>query len=714
MDDTDQTVTDITACDREPIHIPGSIQPHGILLVVDPALMTTVGEAGDIARFIPDYARGFSLVAVLGQALADEARDADAGKLTALGRIQTSAGQTDAVAYRSGAYLIVELEQAESAPVEPAPFLLALDAATMRFERTISVNELCREGADMFRSLTGYDRVLIYQFLDDDAGVVIAESHSSGVSSFLNHHFPASDIPRQARALYIRNRSRVIPDVDYQPRPIQSDRDLRQLDLSDSTLRSVSPVHIQYLKNMGVAASASISIVKDGILWGLIACHHSQPRAIPLTTRLGCQALANGLSRQIRAKEDAELYRERLRLRSQEDLVLAKADSDGSLDAFLEKSGAELASLLTADGFAAVQGKDLFIFGTAPDRIDLRRIADHVRIPAATQPFSSSSLSRQWPEAEGFRQLASGLLAVTMSTEVPTVLMWFRAEKVELVEWAGNPHKNVEVTPGAQLQPRASFETWVESVRGKAPPWSHAEIEAATRIARLMLEQRNNKRLRDLNRELSITVRENETLLKQKDFLLKEVNHRVQNSLQLVSAFLRLQARDSKSPDIKQSLDEAQKRLNAVALVHRRLYQDDSIEVIDLARYIETLLVDTLQGMDQGWKEQLTVDLAPVLIATDRAVNIGLVLTELVINAQKYAYEGSTGPLTVKLEQHRGMMRLIVSDRGQGKQKSKAAGFGSRMLSAIVERLGGDLDEEDNMPGLRVILTAPIQMEKLG
>ena len=224
-----------------------------------------------------------------------------------------------------------------------------------------------------------------------------------------------------------------------------------------------------------------------------------------------------------------------------------------------------------------------------------------------------------------------------------------------------------------------------------------------------MLEARNNERMRDLNRELTMTLRENENLLTQKDYLLKEVNHRVQNSLMLVSSFLRMQAKASASDEVKWNLDAAQKRLNAVALVHRRLYQDDSVEVIDLSRYIENLLADTLATMDAAWFDMMSLELAPVLITTDRAVNIGLVLTELFINAQKYAYGGQAGPLAIRLEQHRDKLRLTVADKGKGKQAAApGGGFGTKMLKAMVDQLHGDLDEESNAPGLRVILTAPI------
>jgi two-component system, chemotaxis family, sensor kinase Cph1 len=707
----DRPVTDVTTCDAEPIHTPGSIQPHGIMMIADGHSLLCVGEAGDVETFLGRSSIGLQLGDILEGAALGRLSTISAGSVTVLGRVSGRGGMLNAVAYRSGDFVIVEMDRAEETAVEAVPFLVDLDAASARFERSVSVAELCRNAAFTFRQLTGYDRIMIYQFLDDDAGVVVGESVTPDSHSFMNHHFPASDIPRQARALYIRNKVRVIPDIYYIPRPISSDHDLRHIDLSDSTLRSVSPIHIQYLKNMGVGASASFSIIKDGVLWGLIACHHREARTIPLSTRMGCQALANALSRQIRAKEDAELLRERIRLRSQEDAVLAQLGPEGSLDELFKGSGSRLCQLLSADGFAAVQGRELYVHGKTPDNIDVRRLAEYIKIPASQQAYSTASLSTRWADATAFTDVASGLLAVTMSTEVPTILLWFRAEHIEVLKWAGNPHKDVAHDPAAVLTPRSSFEAWTESVRGKAKPWTHAEVESASRIVRLMLDYRNNQRLRELDRELTTSLRENQSLVTQKDYLLKEVNHRVQNSLQLVSAFLRLQARGATNDDVKQSLDEAQKRLNAVALVHRRLYQDESVEIIDLSRYIESLIDEMTTTMDAGWRNNLTLDLAPILIATDKAVNVGLILTELVINAQKYAYDGAPGLLSIKLEQHRNSLRLIVSDSGRGKANASGGGggFGSRILTAIIERLKGHIDEEDNMPGLRVVVTASIQ-----
>jgi two-component sensor histidine kinase len=182
----------------------------------------------------------------------------------------------------------------------------------------------------------------------------------------------------------------------------------------------------------------------------------------------------------------------------------------------------------------------------------------------------------------------------------------------------------------------------------------------------------------------------------------------VQNSLQMVSAFLALQAKAAGDANVTAHLAEAQARLSAVALVHRRLYRDDQVQSVDLARYLEELAGDMKGTLGQEWGAQMRLDLAPVLMPTDRAVNVGLILTELVINASKYAYGGQPGPILIALEQYRNQIRLIVADKGVG-QTGTRVGFGSRMMNAVVGRLSGSIAQQDNMPGLRVIMTAPIE-----
>jgi two-component system, chemotaxis family, sensor kinase Cph1 len=267
----------LTTCDLEPIHIPGSIQPYGVMLIADPVSGEIVGYAG--ADKVSDALLGQRLDAVIGRSAASIKPVLPRVGIHVLGDVRYQGDVYDAVAFISGDHLVVELTEKFDQSHLDASFIAQLDLLETRLERSTSLGELSNEAARIFQDLTGYDRVLVYRFVDEDAGVVLGESLSGESPSFMHHHFPASDIPRQARALYVRNRVRVIADVPYTPSPIVSaSSDLTSIDLSDSTLRSVSPVHIQYLKNMGVAASASMSIVMDGVLWGLIACHHHQPR----------------------------------------------------------------------------------------------------------------------------------------------------------------------------------------------------------------------------------------------------------------------------------------------------------------------------------------------------------------------------------------------------------------------------------------------------
>lgn len=703
---------DLTACDAEPIHIPGSIQPYGMLLVADRNSLAVTHVAGDIEGRL-------GVIEWLGRALGDLITDLLAEKIARLadstavgahiGQFETLRGEMlDVSAHPTPDGILIEIEPASDTLAAPSAILGALESAGAGFERATGLKSLCDRAAVEFRQLTGFDRVMVYQFLDDEAGVVLAEDRDPGLPSFLNHHFPGSDIPRQARALYLRNLVRVIPDSGYRPAPLRPARpEDDPLDMSECVLRSVSPIHLEYLKNMGVAASASVSIVKDGVLWGLIACHNTAPRRLSFDQRVSCRVLAGGLARQIKAKEEAEAYRERLRLRGFEDDLLGGLAPDQPVETALAERLPELQRVVGADGVAMLRQGAIQRHGVCPEESDLKSLAAWLKPRSANQPFATEALPRQFAKARAYAARASGVLAVSVSPDESFMILWFRAETAQVIDWAGNPHKAAVPGPSGRLTPRASFDAWRESVDGESRPWTPAEIEAAGRLKAWLMDARSTRRLRDLNLHLTETLSDRENLLQQKDYLLREVNHRVQNSLQLVTSFLAMQGRASESADLRAQLDEAQRRISAVALVHRRLYRADQVEAVDLARYVEELWSEMRQSMGEDWAVGVTLDLAPLLISADRAVILGLILTELVINANKYAYGGAPGPIEISLEQHRADLRLIVADKGRGKHQP-GQGFGSRMMAAMVSQLAGRIDYGDNRPGLRAIVTAPI------
>lgn len=711
-----QKVLDLTICDREPIHIPGSIQPHGLMLLADPATLTITHAAGEVeGRLGRSDWLGQTLGALLGARAALEAerivKEKTRGFMARLAP-PFAAESFDVLIHVASGHLVVELEPTSEEGLSAA-LLPQIEAAAAAFEKAPDLTALCHLAAHEYRRLTGYGRVMIYRFLDDDAGVVVAESLAKNERSFFNHHFPASDIPRQARALYVRNLVRVIPDVNYVPAPLRPDIASDELDMSDCILRSVSPVHLEYLRNMEVAASASISIVKDGVLWGLIACHNTTPLTIQADVRAACRALAGGLARQIKAREETDAYRERVRLRTFEDDIVALLSREGALDMAVSNHLPDIMRMLGADGVAVLRGQDFVCGGRCPPEKEARKLALWAIERSSDTVYATDRLDEDYELPEDSRPRAAGLLAITVSATEPWVVMWYRAEVVETVNWAGNPHKNMSPGPNGTLNPRASFDAWSETVRGRARRWTLPEVEAAGRLRLAVMGVWQNRRMRDLNRQLMTTLDEKDLLLQQKEFLIGEVNHRVQNSLQLVSSFLALQGRASDDPALHAAIDEARRRLSAVSLVHRRLYRADQLEAVDAARYADELLTDLVSSMGQDWGAHLVRDLQPVMLPTDRAVGLGLVLTELVINANKYAYAGAAGPLRITLIEDRNTFRLLVEDEGGGRVGSRR-GFGTRMMDALVGQLGGTLDYEDANPGTRAVLVAPIDIPKVG
>ncbi|SEQ42920.1 Bacteriophytochrome (light-regulated signal transduction histidine kinase) [Faunimonas pinastri] len=700
----------LTVCDREPIHIPGSIQPHGIMLVFDPETLGLRQAAGMRGLGFPPASRvGDRAADILDEPLVRSISEALQWQSRLVTRwLNASGAAFDVSAHRSGDSLIVELEPAGERPPGATDLLSELDRATASFERASTLRALCQVAATAVRDLTGFERVMIYRFEDGHAGSVIAEDCAEGLQSFLNHHFPGSDIPQQARALYVRNTVRVIPDAEYYPAELQPPlAGEKPLDMSDCILRSVSPIHLQYLRNMGVWASASVSIVVDGALWGLIACHHTRPREISYPKRSICAALAGNLARRIRAMEESELYRQRASIRSREDDLLFGMVRDPEMDGALPQHTDTLLRMLDADGVAIVRGESWRTAGRCPPEHAMAELAAWAAGESAAGTLATHNLSAVFAPAASYASSVSGLVAVTISEEEPFVVMWFRQERIETINWAGNPHKAVELQPGEILTPRSSFDAWSETVRGQSRRWSLAETESAGRFRQRLYELRQLRRMRDVNVDLSRAVAERDVALRQKEILLREVNHRVQNSLFLVSNFLHLQKRDSENPELHGMLDEARRRVSAVGLVHRRLYRADQIDTVDLDRYLVELRDEMVQSMGKEWDSYLTLSAAPVLVATDRAVTLGLVITELVINANKYAYGGGMGPIDISLRGDHANLQLAVSDQGRGAQHPKG-GFGTRMMDALVGQIGGRLEYQDNHPGLRAVLTAPV------
>lgn len=487
---------DFTNCDREPIHIPGSIQPHGLLLVADAngIIRQISASAGQILGREPR--------SCLNRALAEIIPPHGEGTVNLGGR------DYEETRHSSPEGTIYEFEPVGGP--DASTIYSTLSDSVNAFRSSIGIRDLAETVASHIRNLCGFDRVMVYRFLADETGTVVAEAKADHLHSYEGQHFPASDIPNQARALYVRNWTRLVADVNYTPSPILSTGENKPLDLSDCSLRSVSPIHVQYLKNMGVRSSMSISLVKDDKLWGLIACHHMSPWYGSKKLRESCELIGQIVSLQIGSlehKQNENFYRRGRAILKDLGRGMSDAESAGT---GLVSRGMELLDLVNATGAAVIEDGKCHLIGATPSTEEIQRIVRWIGDKCWKTPFAVNSLSSLFPEAQRYTSSASGLLAICHSRAQSNHVIWFRPELVQTVTWAGNPDKAVTSSDaGRGLEPRSSFEAWQETVRNQCKPWSEAEISVAADLRILILEAE----LTSLNTQLERRVDERTSAL---------------------------------------------------------------------------------------------------------------------------------------------------------------------------------------------------------
>jgi diguanylate cyclase (GGDEF)-like protein len=492
---------DLTTCDREPIHLPGAIQPHGVLLALWEPGLVIAQVAANAADHLGVPARelvGRPLESAFGP-------DAVARLRAALGRPRASGSDPLVLRLRSGvAYeatwhridglLVVELEPAEPGAMTTVSTLFEdVRHATDALQRSEDVQGLCDVAAAEVRHLTGYDRVMVYRFHADAHGEVVAEARDPELEPFLGLHYPASDIPVQARRLYLLNQLRVIADVDYEPVALLAGPGggPERLDLSFSGLRSVSPFHLAYLRNMGVQATLTISLMRGTRLWGMLSCHHRTPKRVDAQTRAACRLLGQLFSLQAVAREDQECHRHRARLADVESHLVAQLSRAERLDEALSDAGTAALHLTAADGLVARIDGRTTTTGQVPSAEIVDALLGHLRADEHAARFVCDDLPRRLRGVSGAEVHAAGVLALPLSAGFGDFLLWFRGEYVHTVTWGGDPNKPVTGDPtatagepgSARLGPRESFDAWSEEVRGRSRPWEPAEVTAATGLA---------------------------------------------------------------------------------------------------------------------------------------------------------------------------------------------------------------------------------------
>lgn len=485
-------------CAREQIHLSGAIQPHGYLLSCSLPGWVVRHCSANVADLL-DMPPG----EVLGKSLREHVADDILQPLlevidllepgappqrAAIGNIGAMAHLCDISVHVAGGLVHLELEPRAAMPPRQTPTVVA-QRMIARVGAAEDLRGFHQRTAEEIRQLTGYDRVMVYRFRHDDAGEVIAESCADDMEPFLGLRYPAHDIPPQARALYVRNRIRVIPDARYAPVPIlpATDANGAPLDLSQHALRSVSPVHLEYLANMGVAASMSISIVSGGRLWGLVACHHREPRLVPPSVRAAADMFSLFVSMRVSAAEQSHAMQQDERAREVREMLALRMSRDDPTSA-LAGSLDLLRRAVQCDGVALRSDGQWTADGRTPSLAGLARALEWARGAQGGERLPHIDHVDGWNAPDANDGLA-GVLAIPFGRRDDWLLL-FRCEQIEDVVWAGDPRKPmVSTDDGVRIAPRKSFSSWRETVRGRSLPWTDADRQAAERLRWLLQER---------------------------------------------------------------------------------------------------------------------------------------------------------------------------------------------------------------------------------
>ena len=487
----------LTNCDQEQIHLPGSIQPHGVLFVLQEPQLEIVQVSQNTEALIgiaPQDLVSQPLINVLGEQQTDLLTQYLAKDFEQVNPLKISLTQDNenhlfnGIIHRSpDGTIVLELEPVNSSQETNFFQFYQMTKGTLtKMQSTFDLQDLCQVIVEEIQTLTGFDRVMVYRFDADNSGHVIAETKREDLSPFLGLHYPPTDIPQPARRLYQLNLLRLIPDVDYQPVELPLNPENNQpFDLSYSVLRSVSPIHIEYLKNMGVQASMSISLIQKQSLWGLIACHHYSSKYISYEVRTACEFLGQVMSLEIASKEENQDLDYKQSLKKIQAKLLENLYQTEDWVEGLATGSKNLLNLVGAQGVILCAEGELIQIGNTPSKSDSYLLIQWVKTKISEENvFCTNSLIKDYPAAADFTDVASGLLALEISKIREHYILWFRTEVLQTVHWAGNPNKDVKIEEDGSLtlSPRQSFNLWKETVQYTSLPWKNCEIQEAVEL----------------------------------------------------------------------------------------------------------------------------------------------------------------------------------------------------------------------------------------
>ncbi|MEP7315258.1 MAG: HWE histidine kinase domain-containing protein [Sphingomicrobium sp.] len=699
-------MVDLSNCDREPIHQLGAIQPIGCLIAVstDWYIQRVSANISQFFDATPEQMIGMQMTGVFSgdaiHALRNRLallRGQDAVERLFRFRLTEDGTQFDVALHMNGSQVVIELEPSTEHTYGDATGTVR--GMVGRLDGASDLSTFFNEGARQVRALTGFDRVMVYRFASDGSGEVIAETAKSGIGSFLGLHYPASDIPKQARELYKRNLLRVITDIDAEPVPIVPvlDENKQPLDLSLSVLRSVSPIHVEYLRNMGVRASMSISIIVEGELWGLFACHHYSPRCPSFERRSVAELFVQMFGMRIESRLRQQTVEFERRARAISDQLLGAVASDETLLRDPEWLSDILTSAIPADGVGVWINGNYAFSGQTPDTGDFAKIIRSLHGTAAGQVFATDRIGDLVPEAASFASRAAGMLSIPISRSPRDYVVLFREERVRSVRWAGDPHKPVEFGPnGPRLTPRQSFEEWKETVEGRSVPFSVSEVSVAETMRATLIEV-----VLRMSDEASV---ERQAASDRQELLIAELNHRVRNILSLIRGLIR-QSKPPEGSSLEDFVMTVDQRVHALARAHNQI-TDDHWGPAPLKSLIDAEAAAFLTTQ----RSRISTEGDNVLLNPQAYSSMALVIHELVTNSAKYGALSDGGKVSTSWsrDNHGSLIIDWIESGGPPVKPPTRKGFGTTIIEhSVPYDLGGKAKIDFAPDGLRARFVVP-------
>ncbi|SNS79452.1 Bacteriophytochrome (light-regulated signal transduction histidine kinase) [Noviherbaspirillum humi] len=715
---------DLTVCEQEAIRIPGSVQPHGFLAAVREEDMAIVQVSDNTASFT-----GLAASALLGQpatvligaapclrlrdVLREEGNIAKPIHFDAV--TLPGGGVMNLLVHQADGLLMLEFEPTASTLPGRSRHLASLISDFLsHLTDTDSVEAMSALAAREIKTLTGFGRVLVYRFDHEGHGHVIAEARNPAYHSYLHQRFPASDVPRQARDLYLANRVRLIPDAGYEPASLLPPRNPvtgEPTDLSFATLRSVSPVHKRYMQNMGTLASMSVSLVVQGKLWGLISCHNAEPAFVDFDARAVCEQLGQILALRIESREERDEYTYRLELRRILVSMLSALSQSTDFVTNMASVSHELLRFANASGAAICFEGKLSCFGLTPDAPQILDLVEWLSARSHNDLFHTDDLSGAYAPASEFKDCASGIMALPISQIHRHYLVWFRPEVIRTIDWAGNPHLKENVGDGiaAALTPRSSFATWRETVHGRSLPWRKSEIETALefRTALLGIVLERAEQMAELAEGLGRANKELESFS-------YSVSHDLRAPLRHIAGFTDLLMEFEGSQlserglrflrNIKDSARFAGKLVDdllSFSQMGRAALRIDKVDMNELVTNALTKIANDDEGRVVNWK------IASLPMIEGDPAFLQLALYNLLANAVKYTRTREVAEIEVSSESTNDEIIFHVRDNGVGfsmeyvhklfgvfqrlhrMEDFEGTGIGLANVRRIVERHGG-------------------------